>query len=239
MAHLYIFNRFFQDLPPANVTSEVYHKHILPDLPGPLKMRQLLIWAIQKASKEMQEKSQAKRTKLSSANVNKDWEEMIAEPLIQALHTNELNTSWYQRPASGSTSSFRSNPINEEMKECLSLYQRYFKQLSTEYSQWKLIENSPIINADLESTQIDVETEVPSLASDIVSLNKWSSRLPLSIDRLGWLLNVYGSFEHRSRDFCEAVFKQIFDRFFADHQKGKLFAEPIQALKALSAAPSH
>jgi hypothetical protein len=75
------------------VVPALYHKHILPDLPGPVKMRQLLIWAVQVAAKEM---LGAGARRQQQAGV--DWEEMIAEPLVQALHTNELSASWYQRP---------------------------------------------------------------------------------------------------------------------------------------------
>lgn len=124
------------------------------------------------------------------------------------------------------------------MKECFGLHQKYMKQLNTELAQWRTLEQkpmAPIVNAvDISGLTGDDST----FAADLTGLNKWACRLPLSVDRLGWLLNVYGSFECNSRTFCENVFKQIFDRFFAKEPKSRLFAEPINALKALSSAPN-
>lgn len=212
------------DLPPANVESSSYHKHILPDLPGPIKMRQLLVWAVQKAAKECT---------AGKGGDGRDLEEMIGEPLVQALHTNDLNTSWYQRPPTGNPMSLRPNPVNLEMKECLGLYQRYHGQLSAEMGKWKALEGNSQANYVLP--KLDFNDEVSTSSLELMGLNKWACRLPLSIDRLGWLLSVYGSFEQHSKDFCEGVFKQIFNRFFANKHPATAI-EPIQILKALSAA---
>lgn len=197
-----------------------YHRHILPDLPGPLKMKQLLVWAVQRAAKE-QTSRQA------------EWEELVAEPLTQGLHTNALGTSWYQRPATNGSVSYRANPVNTDMKECLGLYQRYHRQLSTELSQWKALETSAPAVPALTPPALTIEPALPS-HDELVTVCKWLHRLPFHVDRLGWLLQVYGNFEGRSKQYCEDVFHQIFSRFFASAQKP---TNPIHVLKALSSAP--
>lgn len=128
------------------------------------------------------------------------------------------------------------------MKECFALHQKYIRQLNGELAQWKALEQKPLGPSvgPVDVSPLSDGSAFAFASPDLVSLNKWSCRLPLSVDRLGWLLNVCGSFECNSRAYCEDVFKQIFDRFFAGEAKGKrLFAaEPINALKALSSAPA-
>jgi hypothetical protein len=124
------------------------------------------------------------------------------------------------------------------MRECLALHQKYVKQLNGELAQWRALEQKPpgprVSPADVSPLALDTAFA----SGDLLALNKWSCRLPLSVDRLGWLLAVCGSFEGNSRAYCEDVFRQIFERFFAAEAKGprRLFAEPINALKALSSA---
>jgi len=63
----------------------------MPDLPGPLKMKQLIIWAVQRV---------ANSKKQGASKSNKplvDWS-IISESTVQALFANQINTSWYQRP---------------------------------------------------------------------------------------------------------------------------------------------
>lgn len=215
---------FTHDLPPSNVEMGHFHRHILPDLPGPVKMKQLLIWAVQSvvAGKEESEKER--------------WEELISEPLTQGLHTNSINTSWYQRPNTSGTSmtTLRPNPVNNDMKECVGLYQRYHRQLTNELAHWKNLELNPSDIKELPLDQEDYE-KCENFNGDLVTICKWLNRLPFHVDRLGWFLQVYGNFEAGSKQYCENVFHQIFDRFFAASQKP---SNPIQVLKALSnAAP--
>ena len=215
---------FTHDLPPSNVEVGQFHRHILPDLPGPVKMKQLLIWAVQSvvSGKEESEKER--------------WEELISEPLTQGLHTNSINTSWYQRPSTSraSMATLRPNPVNSDMKECVGLYQRYHRQLNNELAQWKHLEMNPSDIKEMPLGQED-SAKCESFSGDLVTICKWLNRVPFHVDRLGWLLQVYGNFEAGSKQYCENVFHQIFDRFFTSSHKS---SNPIQVLKALSnAAP--
>lgn len=218
------------DAPPPSVEPGSYHKHILPDLPGPLKLKQLLIWAVQKASGELQ----------GSRKSEADWDEIVAEPLTQGLHKNELNTSWYQRPSAntGSTTQYRPNPVNVDMRECHGLYQRYYRQLTTELGHWKSLEaQSPTVPQLSEVSDGTATPQAPPMTQvELASVCKWLHRLPFHVDRLGWLLHLFGNFEGRSKQYCEDVFHQIFERFFAGQKQSS--ANPVAVLKALSAADS-
>lgn len=134
-------------MPPESVAVGEYHRHLLPDMPGPVKMRQMMIWACQKASLELT------TSKSSSSNDNKnslkqDLNEFKDE-LVQALFKNEITTSWYQRPPklenghlntnnsiSGSLN-FIPNPQNQELSECIDLYKNYQMKLERECATWK------------------------------------------------------------------------------------------------------
>lgn len=188
-------------------------------------MKQLLIWAVQKASREM--------TSNSSSHTSAEWEECVSEPICQGLHTNQLSTSWYQRPNTGGDVARRPNPVNTDMRECLGLYQKYYKQLSTELGQWRALESS---QHSLPVPQIPIDMGMVTRSPEIQSVCKWMHRLPFHVDRLGWLLQVYGAFEGRSKEFCEDVFRQIFDRFFHGQTTTNTGTCALPVLRALSDA---
>lgn len=194
-------------------------------------MKQLLVWAVQKAAAQM-------RSAEEGAG-RPEWEEGLAEGLVQGLHTNGLCVSWYQRPATGQAVSFRPNPVNVDMRECLGLYQRYCRQLQTELSGWKAHEGAPAPTWPVDVSEAAVSLPTPS-NGELGAVCKWLHRLPFHVDRLGWLLHVYGSFEGRSRQYCEDVFRQIFERFFSSGStpgsNGLTAAGSIAMLKALSSA---
>lgn len=100
----------FLGLPAASVSVVDYHKHLMPDLPGPIKMRQLLLWAAQRAA-----------TRQKNPLVLN-----MAESVVQALFSNMINTSWYQRPAIDNTVTIPpTGPKNQELSDCIQLYERY------------------------------------------------------------------------------------------------------------------
>ena len=84
----------------------------MPDLPGPIKMRQLLIWAAQRTSR------------------GKGHLQELSDSLVQALITNKVNTSWYQRGANEDENSESSALVgsvkNQETMDCIQLYERYY-----------------------------------------------------------------------------------------------------------------
>lgn len=127
------------ELPPSSVPAADYHKHLMPDLPGPIKMRQLLVWAV---------KHTASRSR--SAHL-----QQLVERTAQALAAGEISSSWYQRPTCdprGDAVGARSGPKNTELLDCIQLYQRYSakfaplpvphltRRLRRELEEWQAIE---------------------------------------------------------------------------------------------------
>lgn len=104
-----------------------YHKHTHPDLPGPVRMRQLLIWAVQAKLKDLEAKG---ANRLPSETLMQ-----AGQSLVQGLLTNTVNTSWYQRPqstvvhsSSDSNVRSKSNPQNQANTQCLQWMLQYQQQ---------------------------------------------------------------------------------------------------------------
>lgn len=168
------------DLPSGNVAVGDFYKHLMPDLPGPIKMRQLMLWAVQKA---------ATKHRLDAA---------FTENVIQALYTNKITTSWYQRPqnfASASVSAlpsvnpFQVGPKNQELIDCIQLYERYSAKLLEELELWQNIQDTLFSQFTTWSTQTQLQMQEqaqqmlhnqppPSLAGDLQQLTQWMNMLP-------------------------------------------------------------
>lgn len=229
-------------LPPDNVKTEEYHRHIQTDLPGPVKMRQLMIWACQKASKE-------------AAGGSHSNFEVIADKIVGGLLENEIKTSWYQRIDSRKPKDEESiiyylpNPQNQEISECIELYKNYHQKLEKECAVWEdlkgktgsfeLFECLRASKIDPENVKIDSTLNV-LFAEEFQNLSKWLQNLPISIDRLDWNTKLALSFQDHAKQFCEGVFHQIFAKFFssdlprAANNKSHQRIEPMMILRALS-----
>lgn len=220
------------NLPPDNVKTFEYHRHIETDLPGPVKMRQLMIWACKKASRAGDHDSGA-----------------ISEKLVHGLINNKITTTWYQRPNNVSNSTnpvyYLPNPQNQELSECIELYKNYHLKLEKECEIWEEIRKrgpESTLNLTTSSSpshpQIDNSLNV-LFAEEFQNMNKWLNSLPLSIDRFDWNTKLALSFQDHAKQFCEGVFHQIFAKFFSsdlprsgkNHQR----IEPMMLLRALSA----
>jgi hypothetical protein len=205
-------------------------------MPGPVKMRQLLIWAVQKASSQL--------ARASPLNALAD----LSEDLGEALLRNEINCSWYQRPpisgttSASSTTFYTPNPQNQELSECIDLYTNYQQKLAEECKIWESLpadagkENLHTHTGSLENA-LEIDNSLNALfAAECTQMSHWLQTLPLSIDRLDWHTKLAISFGDHSKQFCESVFHQIFAKFFAaDLHPKKQRAEPMLVLRALSA----
>ncbi len=202
-------------------------------MPGPVKMRQLLIWAVQKASNQL--------ARASPLNALAD----LSEDLIEALLRNEINCSWYQRPSisaadSSSITFYTPNPQNQELSECIDLYTNYQQKLAEECKTWESLQVDDCeIKENVENinNSVEIDNSLNALfAAECAQMSQWLHGLPLSIDRLDWHTKLAISFGDHSKQFCESVFHQIFAKFFAgDLQPKKQRAEPMLVLRALSA----
>ena len=72
--------------PHADIASKDYHQHISADLPEPLRMRQLLLWSLEKQI-----------VKLSKMENNAAAVKVMKtlEQLSQNLIHRQINVSWY------------------------------------------------------------------------------------------------------------------------------------------------
>lgn len=81
--HLIYFLFYFLD-PPSKVPNRRLHEHILPDLPGPIRLKQLIVWSLYLA------------TKNKGSRLDPDLFKAVDE-LSQDLKNNKISLSWYQR----------------------------------------------------------------------------------------------------------------------------------------------
>lgn len=173
-------------------------------------MRQLLIWAAQKAA--------------LTDNGRKIPSEMT-EALVQALFNNQINTSWYQRPSSlplemakstvPVTTITRTGSKNQELLDCIEIYEKYQAKLRAELAEWKLVSQK----LSLRPPEIVISAEPVMLAyphrAELEALSSWMTNLPKSIDQLQWTLSVASTFEKHAHAYCESVFHQIRAKFFS------------------------
>lgn len=220
-------------LPPENVKTVEYHRHIQTDLPGPVKMRQLMIWACQKAQ--------------GPSN--------LTSKVLEGLLSNEITTSWYQRPTNIASSDENSvtyylpNPQNQELSECIDLYKNYHEKLVKECEIWEELKIKPVGDTlkkiDIKKLQVGrIDNTLNVLfAEEFQSMNKWLNSLPLSIDRLDWNTKLALSFQDHAKQFCEGLFHQIFAKFFSSdlhknnnniNNNSNQRIEPMMILRALS-----
>lgn len=173
-------------------------------------MRQLLIWAVQKVA-------------LTDTEGRVPVE--MTEALVQALFNNQINTSWYQRPSSlpletdklaaPVTTVTRTGSKNQELLDCIEIYERYQAKLRTELAEWKLVSQKP----SLRPPEAVVPAEPVILTYphriELEALSSWMTNLPRSIDQLHWTLSVASTFEKHAHAYCESVFHQIRANFFS------------------------
>ena len=103
---------------------EEFYRHLMPDQPGPAKLRQLLVWCTQSWLKRKQDASTNGKKAAGKKGPAKQQETILglAERFSQALASHEFNTSWYQRPISESVTINVNNYLgdgqDEEPREC-------------------------------------------------------------------------------------------------------------------------
>ena len=233
--HSLIGSSLVSSVPP--VGSAEFHKHLIPDLPGPVKMRQLLLWACQRASQDVPRVADSQ------------W----AEDLIQAVTKGDIETSWYQRPSEGPSGAAASsviylpNPQNQDIQDCIDLYRNYQQRLEQELRVWEALDADREVLKEnvigkLQAWNLNETTGPEAKAAPILSptagvtieqLSSWLARdLPLSVDRLDWTCKLATTFQDHAKQFCESVFHEIFAKFFASD--GEQRVEPMLVLRAMS-----
>lgn len=239
-------------LPSSDIHPAFYHRHLLPDLPGPVKMRQLLIWAVQKVAHQRASELTIRKGK----NLH-----LATEAISKALYSNQINCSWYQRSSqSDSISSdnvkkmIPKGPKNQEIADCIDLYQRYCSKLYAELQEWEEMKKNLLSPLQIPSPSLDETFNGKEGYLKALELQKWwSTQWPLGVDRFCWAISSISMFEEHSSIYCELVFRQLRQRIWgeqvsSDIRKGIVSPEsknlsttvssstPIMLLRALSSA---
>lgn len=120
--------------PHAEVSEKEYYKMLDSDLPGPNKMRQLLVWCFRKKLDQDSEESAESETARGIAKV-------IKQELLDNLIEGEIATSWYSRHdgdvgALSGKRIVRPNPLNESNRENVEIFTRKLRQLEKEKQTW-------------------------------------------------------------------------------------------------------
>lgn len=214
-------------LPSSDIHPAFYHRHLLPDLPGPVKMRQLLIWAVQKVAHQ----------RGSELTIRKGKNLLLAtEDISKALYSNKINCSWYQRSSqtdsssSSCTTSLKNGvpkgPKNQEIADCIDLYERYCAKLQSELLEWQtktmldpspLLIPSPAIEDSFLVTGVSSGSGSKDLYSASIDLQKWwSTQWPLGVDKFCWAVGGVSNFQDHSSLYCEYVFRQLRQRIWGE-----------------------
>lgn len=199
-------------------------------------MRQLMVWAVQKTLQSYKKKALV---------------EAVSECLLQGLLKNELETSWYGRPATNNSTVTKQHPQNVELMDTISQVRQYhhrylfthllYCRLQEELSKWQSFEQSQLISKEpiIDEQTNNINDQVISslqgttIVPHLQQASHFLTTLPLSSDTLDWSMRIAATFADRSKDFCEDIFRQIFARFFADDAATPP-VDPLLVLKALT-----
>lgn len=137
-----------------------------------------MIWAVQKASMKQ---------KIDPA---------LVEKAIQGLYTNQINTSWYQRPQNALAIPMQNpfavvaaGPKNQELIDCIQLYERYSAKLMEELDLWQTIQETLFSQFEAWSHQAQTDMQpdenklpqIPSFKADLENLTQWIDLLPTMV----------------------------------------------------------
>ncbi|ORX88424.1 hypothetical protein K493DRAFT_319483 [Basidiobolus meristosporus CBS 931.73] len=119
----------FISLPHPSVSEADFFKHISPELPDPVRMKQLLVWCGRRAMDKQTSKDQ-EALELAKA---------IQEEIMAKLVNNEVSTSWYSRDSTQTANesfTFKENPQNIINKQKKQEYTHSIERLQNENEEW-------------------------------------------------------------------------------------------------------
>ncbi|KAJ2774754.1 hypothetical protein IWQ56_000438 [Coemansia nantahalensis] len=129
----------FKALPHDSVDAADFYRHISPELPEPIRLRQLLAWCARRTTKEPQWPSGLPDhvTKMLSDALRE-----AAEDVHSAFEKGEIATSWYHRPvdpqadASAEGNELQAHPENTANREAKEKLLARIALLRAEDEQW-------------------------------------------------------------------------------------------------------
>lgn len=223
----------FQDaisVPHDSISHSEYCRHISPDLSGPLRMKQLVLWGLDILSKQYDSNDQFS-----------DILTQIIQETTQALIQNQISLSWYQKHDSSTTfTSLLPNPRNIELEALLEHYKKFTLEATREIAEWeRLLTQSQLdfpndINEcnlskkDNDSLQLYEQFRRDNhrkLEQDIQWMNTFSQKIH-QLHNVCLLFNRHGQYVKR---FTDSLLHRVNTICFSSST-----ADPLSVLRAIS-----
>ncbi|KAH8556844.1 Mis12-Mtw1 protein family-domain-containing protein [Umbelopsis sp. PMI_123] len=119
--------------PHPHLEPKNFYKHIMPDLPDPVRMRQLLAWCGHTIIAQKESKADIKMSKAETAAYS------IQKIILKQLKDGKINTSWYTRVPSNNPVGYKrkSNPRNQRNLKLVEKYERTTAIMEKEDKAWR------------------------------------------------------------------------------------------------------
>ena len=144
----------------ADVPMSDLCQHISVDLPDPVRLRQLLVYSLQRQIDALSSVLQPDETCVSEhqqqqqqQRVNMGVAQVLQEALLTPLLHKHLNTSWYHRPRDPVVIVSKPNPQNKELEMRARGYKcevRRVRNMAAEWRQWRLSQQEQSINQEMK-----------------------------------------------------------------------------------------
>lgn len=233
-------------LPHPSVPCAEFHTLISSELPGPHRLRQLLIWTLQDLRLKNKE----------NPNVSSDAEAQLIDAAIEGLAKKDILTSWYQRPidhadeaeeqqrlhlhkerllSSPGTQPLLPNPRNVEIRRALGIYEAFRERIEREKATWATLLDRATTIAQMERVSeeeayqafqpafkdflADTDADLQRLFGTLKDQECWLTAFQFKGDLLATTLTRSANFGKHAKYFCENLFKSIYYKFIVEKEK--------------------
>ncbi|KAK9693709.1 hypothetical protein K7432_013769 [Basidiobolus ranarum] len=121
----------FTALPHPSIRTEELYRHISPEVPDPIRMKQLLTWCAQRAMDSQKNRGDPEAFQIAKT---------IQESIVSMLVNNQVNTSWYHRQGNDQSKDHSTlrleHPQNLENIKKKKEYEEQISRLQAEDKQW-------------------------------------------------------------------------------------------------------
>ncbi|CAO3696516.1 unnamed protein product [Umbelopsis ramanniana] len=119
--------------PHPHLEARNFYKHIMPDLPDPVRMRQLLAWCGHTVIAQKESKADSKMS------VAETTAHTIQKAILKQLQDGKINTSWYTRAPTNNPLGYKrkTNPRNQRNLKMVEKYERTTAIMEKEDKAWK------------------------------------------------------------------------------------------------------
>lgn len=122
--------------PHEEMAVKDYYKVVDASLPGPSRMRQILVWCFKKKLQQDREKDGLE------ANTAKGIAKVIENEILDDLIAKKIDTSWLLNKRLDSAELqgrriVKSNPLNDANRESIEVFKQKLRELRQEKAQWQ------------------------------------------------------------------------------------------------------